>query len=67
MIPMSVYVIFLVLDSGLEKIIFANLANPKNPNLNLDCTDQDCEIRLLHKQALTRRLKEQISLVLLAR
>ena len=26
---------------------FTNLANPKNPNLNLDCTDFGCEIYLM--------------------
>ena len=39
MIFMLVDVIFFILDSGLEKLHFTILANPKNPNLNLDCTD----------------------------
>ena len=32
---------------NLRKLHFTNLANPKNPNLNLDCTDYFCEIRQL--------------------
>ena len=30
-----------------RKKYFTNLANPKNQNLNLDCTDYACEIRLI--------------------
>ena len=30
---------------NLIKLLFTNLANPKNPNL--DCTDYGCEIRLV--------------------
>ena len=30
-----------------RKLYFTNLANPKNPNLNLDSTDYGCEIHHL--------------------
>ena len=38
---------FFILDLEFEKLHFTNLANPKNPNPNLDSTDYGCEIRLL--------------------
>ena len=38
--------LFFILDSEFEKIAFHTLANPKNPNRNLDCIDYCCEIRL---------------------
>ena len=45
MIFIVVYVLFFTLDSDLEKNLhFTNLANPKNPNLNQDCTDYVCEV-----------------------
>ena len=47
MIFMFVYVMFLIWIQICRKLYFTDLANPKNPNLNLDLTDYGCEIRLL--------------------
>ena len=47
MIFMLVYVMFSFWIQICRKLYFTNLANPKNPNLNLDSTDYGCEIRLL--------------------
>ena len=46
MIFMLVYVMFSFWIQICRKLYFTNLANPKNPNLNLDSTDYGCEIRL---------------------
>ena len=48
MIFMLVYVIFLILDSDLEKIVFHKCSlSLKNPNLNLDSTNYGCGIHLV--------------------
>ena len=47
MIFIFVYVMFLIWIQICRKLYFTDLANPKNPNLNLDSTDYGCEIRLL--------------------
>ena len=48
---MLVYVMFSFWIQICRKLYFTNLANPKNPNLNLDSTDYGCEIRLLNYAA----------------
>ena len=47
MIVMLVYVRFSFWIQICRKLYFTNLANPKNPNLNLDSMDYGCEIRLV--------------------
>ena len=47
MIFMFVYVMFQIWIQIYRKLYFTNLANPKNPNLNLDSTDYGCEICLV--------------------
>ena len=54
MIFMFVYVMFLIWIQICRKLYFTDLANPKNPNLNLDSTDYGCEIRLLTQRAVTK-------------
>ena len=44
---MFVYVMFLIWIQICRKLYFTDLANPTNPNLNLDSTDYGCEIRPL--------------------
>ena len=44
---MLVYVMFSFWIQICRKLYLTNLANPKNPNLNLDSMDYGCEIRLL--------------------
>ena len=39
MIFIVIYLNFFTMDTDLEKNAFLSLANPKNPNLNLDCAD----------------------------
>ena len=52
MIFMLVYVMFSFWIQICRKLYFTNLANPKNPNLNLDLTDYGCEIRLMCQAAI---------------
>ena len=56
---MFVYVMFLIWIQIYRKLYFTNLANPKNPNLNLDSTDYGCEIRLMcfniHQEIIQRK------------
>ena len=50
MIFMLVYVMFSFWIQICGKLYFTNLANTKNPNLNLDLMDYGWEIRLLSLQ-----------------
>ena len=57
MIFMLVYVMFSFWIQICRKLYFTNLANPKNPNLNLDSMDYGCEIRLILR---SKRFIEQV-------
>ena len=42
-----------------RKLYFTNLANPKNPNLNLDSTDYGCETCLVAFRFFKKKKKKE--------